>query len=89
MKDLKIRFTHIQRPILGAALGVALLLMLGPSTIRAQDADQRAFSLKQARDFAIQYNYDAKRSSMDVTNPPPPALMTRPRESTLTLNDEL
>ncbi|NOR14147.1 MAG: hypothetical protein GQ544_00425 [Candidatus Aminicenantes bacterium] len=67
MKNLKIRFTHIQKVILGSVLGVAMLLMLGPSAVGSQEADSRAFSLKQARDFAIQHNYDAQKSQMDVT----------------------
>jgi len=67
MKNLNTRFTHIQKVFLGPALGISLLLMFGAGAVGAQEADQRAFTLKQARDFAIQHNYDAQKSQLDVS----------------------
>jgi len=66
MKNLRIRFIQKRKIFLGPATGVILLLMLGPVFSGAQEDSTRAFSLKQARDFAIQYNYDAKKSHLDA-----------------------
>ncbi len=67
MKNLKIRFTHILKVFLGPVLGINLMLMLVPASPGAQEADSQTFSLKQAREFAIQHNYDAQKSLMDVS----------------------
>lgn len=66
MKNPTIRFIQKRIWLTGSILGVILLLMQGQVFASSLEDSSRAFSLKQARDFAVQHNYDAKKSQMDV-----------------------
>ena len=53
------------RPLHSGLVAVLLLSLLIPRPVSGQDL--RAFTLQEARNFALQHNYDAQKSQLDVS----------------------
>jgi len=64
LKSKKRQTLQKKRPLWEWGAWALLLCLLVPQPVSAQEP--AAFSLKEARDYALQYNYNAQKSQLDV-----------------------